>query len=173
MFENCFSQPELTLMRSVGKQKKLPSQFNGSNHSKKKKKKIDNKNNSSVKWLPRVFSFSLEKQNIFNKHCFEFLLTQMVKGKCLIILKDYLLAVLCHNIALSMWWIFFFDWRTNVSFSRCLEFWLYVLIISSTRFRVNPHSIVPWILRNSLLEAGAKSKFKWLQLDSKPQPLSS
>ena len=39
MFENCFSQPELTLMRSVGKQKKLPSQFNGSNHSKKKKKK--------------------------------------------------------------------------------------------------------------------------------------
>ena len=69
---------------------------------KKKKKKIDNKNNSSVKWLPRVFSFSLEKQNIFNKHCFELLLTQMVKGKCLIILKDYLLAVLCHNIALSM-----------------------------------------------------------------------
>ena len=103
MFENCFSQPELTLMRSVGKQKKLPSQFNGSNHSKKKKKKkIDNKNNSSVKWLPRVFSFSLEKQNIFNKHCFELLLTQMVKGKCLIILKDYLLAVLCHNIAPSM-----------------------------------------------------------------------
>ena len=42
MFENCFSQPELTLMRSVGKQKKLPSQFNGSNHSKKKKKKKKN-----------------------------------------------------------------------------------------------------------------------------------
>ena len=81
----------------------------------KKKKKIDNKNNSSVKWLPRVFSFSLEKQNIFNTHCFELLLTQMVKRKCLIILKDYLLAVLCHNIALSMWWIFFF-WLKNKCF---------------------------------------------------------
>ena len=27
-----------------------------------------------------------------------------------------------------------------------------------TRFRVNPHSIVSWMSRNSLLEAGAKSE---------------
>ena len=33
--------------------------------------------------------------------------------------------------------------------------WLYVLIISRTRFRVNPHSIIAWMARNSLLEAGA------------------
>ena len=33
---------------------------------------------------------------------------------------------------------------------------LYVLIMSRTRFRVNPHSIVAWMSRNSLLEAGAK-----------------
>ena len=32
--------------------------------------------------------------------------------------------------------------------------WLYVLIISRVSFRVNPHSIVTWISRNSLLEAG-------------------
>ena len=36
--------------------------------------------------------------------------------------------------------------------------WLYVLIMSRMRFRVNPHSIVAWMLRNSLLEAGAKSE---------------
>ena len=37
-------------------------------------------------------------------------------------------------------------------------YWLYVLIMSRTRFRVNPYSIVAWISRNSLLEAGAISK---------------
>ena len=36
--------------------------------------------------------------------------------------------------------------------------WLYILIMSRTRFRVNPHSIVAWISRNSLLETGAKSE---------------
>ena len=52
--------------------------------------------------------------------------------------------------------------------------WLYVLIMSRTRFRVNPHSIVAWMSRNFLLEAGTKSEvFKWLQPDSNPQPLSS
>ena len=35
--------------------------------------------------------------------------------------------------------------------------WLYVLM-SGTRFRVNPHSIVAWMPRNSLLEAGVKSE---------------
>ena len=36
--------------------------------------------------------------------------------------------------------------------------WLCVLIMLHTRFRVNPHSIVAWMLRNSLLEASAKSE---------------
>ena len=36
--------------------------------------------------------------------------------------------------------------------------WLYVVVMSRTRFRVNPHSIVVWMSRNSLLEAGAKSE---------------
>ena len=35
---------------------------------------------------------------------------------------------------------------------------LYVLFISRTRFRVNWHSIVAWISRNSFLEEGAKSE---------------
>ena len=40
--------------------------------------------------------------------------------------------------------------------------WLYVLVMSRTRFRVNRHSIVPWMSRNSLLEAGAKSEVQAL-----------
>ena len=36
--------------------------------------------------------------------------------------------------------------------------WLYVLVMSHTRFRVNPHFIVAWMSKNSLLEAGAKSE---------------
>ena len=36
--------------------------------------------------------------------------------------------------------------------------WLYVLIMSHTRFRVNLHSIVTWMLRNSLLETGGISE---------------
>ena len=54
--------------------------------------------------------------------------------------------------------------------ARCI--WLY-LLMSRTRFRVNPHSIVAWMSKNPLLEAGAKSEVKWLQLDSNPEPLSS
>ena len=33
--------------------------------------------------------------------------------------------------------------------------WLYVLIMSLTRFKVNLHSIAGWMSRNSLLEIGA------------------
>ena len=35
---------------------------------------------------------------------------------------------------------------------------LYVLIMSRTRFRVNLHSTVAWMSRNSLHEASAKSE---------------
>ena len=51
--------------------------------------------------------------------------------------------------------------------------WLYFLIISSTRFRVNPHSIVAWLTRISCSKQARNLTFKWLQLDSNPQPLSS
>ena len=45
--------------------------------------------------------------------------------------------------------------------------------MSRTRFRVNPHSTVVWMSRNSLLETGAHLKFKWLQRNMNPWPLSS
>ena len=40
-----------------------------------------------------------------------------------------------------------------------------------TRFSVNPHSIVDWMSKNSLLETGAYLKFKWQQRDSSPKHL--
>ena len=36
--------------------------------------------------------------------------------------------------------------------------WLYILVISRSRFRVNPHSIFAWMSRNSLLENVAISE---------------
>ena len=39
---------------------------------------------------------------------------------------------------------------------RCI--WLYVLMMLCTRIRVNPHSVVAWMSRNSSLEAGAISE---------------
>ena len=47
--------------------------------------------------------------------------------------------------------------------NNCLSFqthiwWLDVLVMSRTRLRVDPYSIVAWMSRNSLLEAGTKSE---------------
>ena len=56
-------------------------------------------------------------------------------------------------------------WFKNVKSSLKTKIWLYVSIISRTRFRVNLHSAVAWISRNSSLETG--EKFKWQQRNSK------
>ena len=47
--------------------------------------------------------------------------------------------------------IYFIGWQNIIV-------WLYVLIMSRTRFKVNPPSIVAWMSRNSLLEIGAISE---------------
>ena len=54
---------------------------------------------------------------------------------------------------------------------RCI--WLYVFIMSRIRFRVNPHSIVAWMSRFPFSKQARYLKFKSLQRDSNPQPLSS
>ena len=46
--------------------------------------------------------------------------------------------------------------------------WLYVLIMSRTRFRVNPHSIVAWMSGTPCSKQARNRKFKWLQLESNP-----
>ena len=48
--------------------------------------------------------------------------------------------------------------NTNSIFSTETEIWLFVLIMSRTHFGVNPHSIVAWMSRNSLLETDAMSE---------------
>ena len=50
------------------------------------------------------------------------------------------------------------DLYQNIRKFRNIMTRLYVLIISCMHFRVNPHSIVAWMSRNSLLETGAKSE---------------
>ena len=39
---------------------------------------------------------------------------------------------------------------------RCI--WMYALVMSRTRFRVNPYSIVSWMSRNTLLETVARNR---------------
>ena len=54
--------------------------------------------------------------------------------------------------------------------------WLCVIVMSSICFRVNLHSIVAWMPRNSWHPCSKQAqylKFKSQQRDSKPQPLSS
>ena len=61
----------------------------------------------------------------------------------------------------EIWFFFIIKLRRNddvIRASRWGIHWLYVLFMSRTRFRVNPYSIVAWMSRNSLLEAGAISK---------------
>ena len=52
---------------------------------------------------------------------------------------------------------------------------LYVFIMSHTRFRLNPHSIVelPECQGTPRSKQAWNLKFKWLQLDSNPEPFSS
>ena len=55
-------------------------------------------------------------------------------------------------------------WSFSQMIELCSEYlsvqciWLYVLVMSHTRFRVYPHSVVAWMSSNSLLEAGVKSE---------------
>ena len=48
-------------------------------------------------------------------------------------------------------------WQCTLLLQDALGHWLYVLIMSRALFRVNPHSIVDWMPRNSLHEAGARN----------------
>ena len=56
-----------------------------------------------------------------------------------------------HVIKELFFWLMLYWWDQK----QCL----YVLVMSFTRFRVNPHSIIAWMSRNSLLEGGAKVKW--------------
>ena len=67
--------------------------------------------------------------------------------------------------------------NVNNSYESCIHFFLinfrsiiryfnslYVLVMSRTSFRVNPHSIVAWMSWNFLLEAGVRSKWFWIRV---------
>ena len=69
----------------------------------------------------------------------------------------------CDNINLQKTFVFIYREKINYIPNVFLDILqryakLYVLIISRTHFRVNPHSIVAWMSRNSLLKADTKSE---------------
>ena len=51
--------------------------------------------------------------------------------------------------------LFKVEWKYKLSICEKVNFWPYFLIMSRMCFRVNPHSIVTWLSRNSLLKIGA------------------
>ena len=51
------------------------------------------------------------------------------------------------------------NWNTFIFLKVCC-YLLHVLVMSRTRFRVNPHFIASWMSRNSLREVGAKYENK-------------
>ena len=90
--------------------------------------------------------------------------------------KDIAVIVVCSNffsITRFRWfWCFF----RIISVYQCFFNWLYVLIMSRTRFRVNPQSIVVWMSRNFLHKTRAifEVKVSATELESStnsnPQP---
>ena len=67
----------------------------------------------------------------------------------------------CHSEYSSLTilcWILFDSNFSPEKNQNITTYWLHVLVMSRTHIIVNPHSIVSWMSRNSLLEAGAKSE---------------
>ena len=91
---------------------------------------------------------------------------------CRLTVEPIMLFLICNFDVLYLWrdsymkfcqfWFFFFIFSLNLIRSFVdipnLDIWQYVLVMSRKRFRVNPHSIVAWMSKNSLLEAVAKSE---------------
>ena len=92
------------------------------------------------------------------------------------------IELLGQKHVIKVYCIFIVSWKTNMVIITCnaatflrscfilwlfmcfnqypltLQEWLYVLIMSRTRYRVNLHPIVAWMSKNSLLETDAISK---------------
>ena len=90
---------------------------------------------------------------------------------CRLAVGPIMLCLICNFDVLYLWrdsymkfcqfWFFFiFSLNLKRSFVDIpnLDIWQYVLVMSRTRLSVNPHSIVAWMSRNSLLKADAKSE---------------
>ena len=69
--------------------------------------------------------------------------------------------------SIDLWKVFSFAMRTSIRWLPAIV--LYVIILSRTSFRVNLHSIVAWMSRNS--SQAPYLKFKRQQQNSNPQPL--
>ena len=89
---------------------------------------------------------------------------------CCLTVEPIMLFLICNFDVLYLWRdsyevlsiLIFFIFSLNLIRSFVdipnLDIWQYVLVLSRTRFRVNPYSVVAWMSKNSLLEAVAKSE---------------
>ena len=73
-------------------------------------------------------------------------------------IKFYLYQSLTVFVKNCFYWKSLDVWSFFNPFSAKVTISMYVLIMSRTRFRVNPHSIFGWMSRNSLLETGVISE---------------
>ena len=69
-----------------------------------------------------------------------------------------LLLLWKSKVSLIKFWLFNLIWNTPKITWTSTKARLYVPVLSRMDFRVNPHSIISWMSRNSLLEAGTKSE---------------
>ena len=71
---------------------------------------------------------------------------------------DWTWFLICMIVHLSLIpWTIFHEVLRKCSCCKQVIKWLYVIIMSRMLLRMNLHSIVAWMLRNSLLETGAIS----------------
>ena len=97
-----------------------------------------------------VFKTSLRRlQDIFKTSCKDFFKT-FYQAKLFLLTQ--------FQDVFETWSKRFWDILLRRLSTRGFAYWLYVFVMSGTRFRVNRHSIVASMSRNSLLEAGAKSE---------------
>ena len=71
-------------------------------------------------------------------------------------------VIRCSLLSEIMWvhhlnvWLYYQRRYAIFVFKLMLSFWLYVLVMSCMHFRADPHSVVAWMPKNILLEAGVK-----------------
>ena len=86
------------------------------------------------------------------------MLTSIPKYWCFQVLIEIKVLEYLHLTVLHFFYKHIKIWGLGSDIFKVTQDCLYVLTMSCTHFRANPHSIVAWMSRNSLLETGAKSE---------------
>ena len=119
-----------------------------------------------------VFSFGIQKFSLATliiplEPCrFTILLPMIMNLVCMV--KLFPCPWKCLQARMELGFFVSFLWLFNLTLN---VVWLYVIIMSRTSFRVNPHSIGCLNVKELLAPSSPYLKFKWQQRDSNLQPL--